>query len=75
MTVQRYLKLLARSLELSNSSINSSNIIILGWCVLVFFFGVSSGVIWRRQWQPTPVLLPGKSHGRRSLVGCSPWGC
>ena len=30
--------------------------------------------IQRRQWQPTPVLLPGKSHGRRSLVGCSPWG-
>ena len=29
---------------------------------------------WRRQWWPTPVLLPGKSHGRRSLVGCSPWG-
>ena len=29
----------------------------------------------RRQWQLTPVLLPGKSHGRRSLVGCSPWGC
>ena len=28
----------------------------------------------RRKWQPTPVLLPGKSHGRRSLVGCSPWG-
>ena len=30
--------------------------------------------VWRRQWQPTPVLLPGKSHGRRSLVACSPWG-
>ena len=30
---------------------------------------------WRRKWQPTPVLLPGKSHGRRSLEGCSPWGC
>ena len=29
----------------------------------------------RRQWHPTPVLLPRKSHGRRSLVGCSPWGC
>ena len=29
---------------------------------------------WRRQWHPTPVLLPGKSHGRRSLVRCSPWG-
>ena len=29
----------------------------------------------RRQWHPTPGLLPGKSHGWRSLVGCSPWGC
>ena len=28
----------------------------------------------RRWWHPTPVLLPGKSHGRWSLVGCSPWG-
>ena len=28
---------------------------------------------WRRQWHPTPVLLPGKFHGQRSLVGCSPW--
>jgi len=28
----------------------------------------------RRQWQPTPVLLPGKSHGQRSVVGYSPWG-
>ena len=28
----------------------------------------------RRQWHPTPVLLPGKFHGWRSLVGCSPWG-
>ena len=26
-------------------------------------------------WHPTPVLLPGKSHGWRSLVGCGPWGC
>ena len=30
--------------------------------------------LWRRQWHPTPVLLPGKSHGQRSLEGCSPWG-
>ena len=29
---------------------------------------------WRRKWQPTPVFLPGESHGRRSLVGYSPWG-
>ena len=31
-------------------------------------------ILWRRQWQPTPVLLPGKSHGPRSLVAYSPWG-
>ena len=30
---------------------------------------------WRRKWQPTPVFLPGESHGQRSLAGCSPWGC
>ena len=30
--------------------------------------------VWRRKWQPSPVLLPGKSHGRRSLVSYSPWG-
>ena len=36
----------------------------LGWC----------NFHWRRrQWHPTPVLLPGKTYGRRSLVGCSPW--
>ena len=29
---------------------------------------------WRRKWQPTPVFLPGKSHGQRSLVGCSSRG-
>ena len=30
--------------------------------------------LWYMKWHPSPVLLPGKSHGRRSLVGCSPWG-
>ena len=30
---------------------------------------------WKRKWQPTPVFLSGKSHGQRSLVGCSPCGC
>ena len=37
-------------------------------------FAMNYTLIRRRQWHPTPVLLPGKSHGRRSLVGCSPWG-
>ena len=30
---------------------------------------------WRRAWQPTPVFLPGESHGQRSLADCNPWGC
>ena len=38
-------------------------------------FGPWVGKIpWKRQWQPTPVVFPGKSHGQRSLVGYSPWG-
>ena len=37
-------------------------------------FGSRSQEGWRRQWQPTPVLLHGKSHGWKSLVGCCPWG-
>ena len=32
-------------------------------------------IAWRRKWQPTPVFLPGKSHGQRILEGYSPWGC
>ena len=30
---------------------------------------------WNRKWHPTPVFLPGKFHGQRSLTGYSPWGC
>ena len=40
-------------------------------CGFNFWVGKIS---WRRQWQPTPVFLPGKSHGWGSLVGYSPWG-
>ena len=36
--------------------------------------GKTRDLFQRRQWQPTPVVLSGKSHGWRSLVGCSPWG-
>ena len=38
------------------------------------FFPEFALLFHRRQWQPTPVFLPGKSHGQRSLVGYSPWG-
>ena len=37
-------------------------------------FDPFQGLLQRRQWHPTPVILPGKSHWWRSLVGCSPWG-
>ena len=43
----------------------------LGSCMFIYIY--LGTFIWRRQWHPTPVLLPGKSHGRRSLVGFSPW--
>ena len=44
-------------------------------CFFFFFFKlVTMPLIWRRQWQATPVLLPGKSHGWRILVGYSPCG-
>ena len=39
-----------------------------------FWFPLTYTIPWRRQWHPTPVLLPGKSHGWRSLIGCSSWG-
>ena len=45
---------------------------VVGPCCLSISYTVVC--TWRRQWHPTPVLLLGKSHGRRSLVGCSPWG-
>jgi len=46
------------------------------WCWASFQVFVSHLYVffWRRQWQATPVLLPRKSHGWRSLVGYSPWG-
>ena len=39
-----------------------------------YYLHIPNIKLWRTQWHPTPVLLPGKSHGWRSLVGCSPWG-
>ena len=48
-------------------SYQGSEVLVFIWSFFFFFN--------RRQWHPTPVLLPGKSHGWRSLVGYSPWGC
>ena len=38
------------------------------------FYPWVRNIPWKRKWQPTPVFLPGKSHGWRSLAGYSPWG-
>ena len=42
--------------------------------VIVKLFDKHQLRTWRRKWQRTPLLLPGESHGQRSLVGYSPWG-
>ena len=60
-------------LSLVPANSNISVLVIMSENLLLFFW-VNCSYEWRRQWHPTPVLLPGKSHGRRSLVGCSPWG-
>ena len=59
-----------------------STLVVMDKCGLQICFRILASRIckhtscgsWRRQWHPTPVLLPGKSHGWRSLEGCSPWG-
>ena len=43
--------------------------------IVTLYLALSIQQLWSRQWHPTPVLLPGKSHVWRSLVGWSPWGC
>ena len=48
------------------------------YCILIHIYIYTytyTYIYRRRQWHPTPVLLPGESHGRRSLAGGSPWGC
>ena len=40
-----------------------------------YHYFMSVVLLWRRKWQLTPVSLPEKSHGQRSLVGFGPWGC
>ena len=64
------------------ASVQKTSVWVLCWFFFsVLFQSIIVGMLGRivlyyrrRQWHPTPVLLPGKSHGRRSLVGCSPWG-
>ena len=45
-----------------------------GWGLCFSYLRATAFMHWRRQWQPTPVFLPGESQGRGSLVGCRLWG-
>ena len=67
---------------LSSSHKEKSQVRFMVYILALYSFFPSSGLkyaklfhLCRGTWQPTPVLLPGKSHGWRGLVGCSPWGC
>ena len=73
MTVHRVTKSLTRLKQLSMKHACQN---IPNTCVAKKAQRFMVGYEWigRSQWHPTLVLLPGKSHGRRSLVGCSPWG-
>ena len=59
------------SMLISRSIHVATNVII---SLILFLFNGWVIYRWRRQWHPTPVLVPGKCHGRRRLEGCSPWG-
>ena len=64
-----FVVMLPNALLTSHSRMSGSR-----WVIMPLWLSKSLRPFWRRQWHPTPVLLPGKSHGWRSLVGCSPWG-
>ena len=48
---------------------------VVGLVVVALIFRLLKYVNWRREWQSTPVFLPGESQGRGNLAGYSPWGC
>jgi len=61
------------------ANLGSSSFNVMSFCLFILFMGTELykwkiAQCWARKWHPTPVLLLGKSHGRRSLVGCSSWG-
>ena len=74
----KFLKINSPEVAFSFASIKGN--VFHGWCFVlrdakVLGFDPWVGkILWKRKWQPPPVLLPGKSHEWRSLVGYSPWG-
>ena len=68
------LSILKQANEFSPRLVNFRFYFKSGFLGITLELALFSGQHRRRQWQLTPVLLPGKSHGWRSMVGCSPWG-
>ena len=68
------LKRLTRAAAAADCSPSGSFVLEIFQARILQWIAIPFSKHWRRQWQATPVLLPGKFHGRRSLVGCSPWG-
>ena len=68
--------LISGSSAFSKSSLNIWKLsvhVLLKSCLENFEYYCAN--IWRRQWHPTPVFLPGEAQGQGSLVGCRLWGC
>ena len=70
-----YLKSCLRCIQtknfISKKRVTASGLVRPGWSMQ----GIMGPDPWKREWQPTPVFLPGEFHGQRSLVAYSPWGC
>ena len=70
----RWLNGITDSMDVSLSELQELVMDREAWHAAIHGFAKCWTRLWRRQWHPTPALLPGESHGQRSLVGCSPWG-
>ena len=66
---------MSQFLTLNESSLVSQTVENLPAMQETWAQSLSQKIPWKREHQPTPVFLPGKSYRERSLAGCSPWGC
>ena len=74
MAIWKYFNHKSLTFLISQASLRCKFYMDLGQVVATEIIMETYDCYWRRQWHPTPVLLPGKSHGWRSMVGYSPWG-
>ena len=83
MSIQRFVFFLSPAVYHSSQATCHSTVVMSTFfiCLIMFVFSLEATfssllpLMWRRKWQFTSVLLPGKSHRQRRVVGYSPWGC